>query len=643
MWRKITNIFLLLISFCLIILSVFIINIVYKGPHLDDIDFYKNSNIKFYDSANKKLNTDVFYKSYAKLSDINQNLINAVVSVEDEHFFSHNGFNIKRLISSFFKNLKSMSFQEGASTIDQQLLKNYCLSNEKTIERKIKEISLAISLENRYSKEQILEFYLNNILMGDNVYGVKDASLYYFNKDVSELSVDEAATLAGLIQLPNYYSPYKNIDEATKRRNIVLKRMYDCKYINKSTYEESINVNLNEKLNKSSIFSKENYYNSYLDFISQNEFKLNSNITLYMDSDIQKEMYKIAKDEYKILKDSNLKIAMVCIDNNTGGILGMLGNRDSNLRVINYATTPMQMASTMKPIMCYAPAFEFLNLQPASIISDLPYKYSTGEELKNWDYQYKGDISLRKALRESRNIPALKLYQMIDNNKRLSFVNKLNINPSYEMYESEALGAGMNRYSLLEVCNAYLAFANEGAFINATPIKQIKGSKNYIHNPSKTQVMKKTTAFFINSILNDVFKGSKYDLKNTTLMAKTGQSNYDTNTLKKYNIPVGSTKDSYVIAYTKSITFGVWVGYDKVSSNTYLDRYKTQIPREIMKIFMNKFAKSGEYLNIPNNIEIKNVEYINGDLYLSDRGYSEYFKKGYGPTKYYKELPYKEI
>ena len=297
----------------------------------------------------------------------------------------------------------------------------------------------------------------------------------------------------------------------------------------------------------------------------------------------------------------------------------------------------------MKPIMCYAPVFEYLNLQPATLICDEPYKYSDGTPLKNWDYLYKGDISIRKALRESRNIPALKLYQQIDKKKRLAFIEKLGFNPKYEMYESEALGAGLNQYTLLDVCNAYLAFANNGAYIKATPIKQIKGSVSYNHKPTKIQAMKKTTAFFINTILHDVFKGSNYDLKHTTLMAKTGQSNYDSNTLKKYNIPAGSTKDSYVIAYTKSITFGVWVGYDQVSSNTYLDRYKTQIPREIMKFFMNKFAKKGELIDIPSDIETKNIEYINGELYLSNQGYFEYFKKGYGPTRYYQELPYKEI
>ena len=641
--KRIFKIFLLFITFCLFFIFIAVLKIIKNAPNVNDIDFYKNTDITITDTNDNIINTSNYYNKHVSLQHINQNLINALISIEDEHYFSHSGINFTRILKAMYKNITSQSFSEGASTIDQQLLKNYVLSSDKTLNRKIQEIYLANRLENLYSKEQILEFYLNNILMGDNVYGVYDASLYYFDKNVKDLTVDEAATLAGLIQLPNYYSPYKNLDECILRRNLVLERMYESRYITKNELNLYTQIDLSSKLKKSSIFTKENYYNNYLDYISTYDFKNSSKVTLYMDNTIQRELYDIAKDKYNYINDDKLKLAIVLLDNKTGGILGMIGNRDSNMRVLNYATEKKQMASTMKPIIDYAPAFEYLNLSPGTIVLDEPYKYSDSTPLKNWDNLYKGNISIRKALRESRNIPALKIFKMVDNESRINVLNNLGLYPNNPIYESEALGAGANTYSLLEICNAYLAFANMGGFIKATPIKKISGSEYYKHNTLKTQAIKKTTAFFINNILHDVFKGSKYDLKNTYLMAKTGQNNYDTETIKKYNIPYGATRDSYVIAYTKSLTLGIWVGYDYVSDKTYLDSYKTQLPRLLMKHILSKFSKDNEFYDIPYGIEIKNICQIDDDIYLSNNGYYEYFKVGYSPNEYYKTNNYEEV
>lgn len=623
--------------------SLYLMKIIYNKPSIEIEKLYSNSNINIYDSNNNLLDTNCNYKTYVSFKNISPHLINAVLATEDKNYFSHNGISYGRILKACYNNILSKRYKEGASTITQQLIKNTLLTSDKTMNRKLTEIVLALDLEKQYTKEQILELYLNNILLGDNVYGVYDASLFYFNKHVKDLTIDEAATIAGLIQLPNYYSPYHNLLVSTERRNLVLDLMKNEKYIGETQCEILKKINLEEKLNRCYIYNKEEYYNSYLDYISNESFPNNSKVKLYMNKEIQKELYDISKDKYNIIKDPNIKIALVAIDNKTGGLLGIVGNTNSNKKVINYATVKRQMASTMKPIMDYAPAFEYLNYSPGTLISDVPYTYKDGTPLKNWDYQFKGTITLRKALRESRNIPALKLYQMINSDKRVEFINRLGLNPVSELYEAEALGAGQNGYSLLEICNAYSAFANMGKFIKCEAIKSVDGVISYKNKETKYQAMKESTAFFINNILHDVFKGTSFDLPNTYMMAKTGQTNFDEKTRNKYNIPINATKDSLVIAYTKSITFGVWVGYDIVKQNAYLDNISVQIPRSIMKIFMHKFGGKNEYYEIPKSVSISKIEITDNELYLSNNGLYEYFLIGYAPIEYYKKKYYTEI
>ena len=632
---------MLILTFCLITISIYLIYIINNLPELK-INSLEHK-IKIYDTNDNLINTNSYFNTYVSYNKISSNVINALIATEDNEFFKHNGVDFKGIFRATFRNIRALSFKEGASTINQQLIKNTVLSADKTINRKITEMILALKLDYYYTKEQILELYLNNILFGNNIYGIYDASLYYFNKTSLNLSTDEAAALVGIIQLPNFYNPYINPSKCVERRNTVLSLMKKNGFINEEKLNYYSNINLEEKLSKNEKFKSTPYINSYLDYLSGNELLSSSNkIYTYLNPTIQKELYKIASDEYKLFNDENLETAMVVLDNTTGGILAMVGNRSSDKKVINYATLKRQMASTMKPIVDYGLAFEYLNLSPASLIVDEEYTYSDKTPLKNWDNQYKGLITLRHALKESRNIPALKLYQEIDNDTRISFMNKLGLYPDKTMYESEALGSGENTYSLLEICNAYLAFANEGKFIKANQIKKAYGKTNYQNDSIKRVAMKKSTAFFINSILHEVFSSSTYNLENAYMCAKTGQTNFDQETLDKYSIPFGSTKDSYVISYTKNITFGVWVGYDKVSSSCYLDRYKTQIPRNIMKIVMNKFAKGSQYEK-PSNVVLKKVGIYENKLFLDDLGFYDYFIIGYEPKNIYEKKKYYEV
>ncbi|MDE6655593.1 MAG: penicillin-binding protein, partial [Anaeroplasmataceae bacterium] len=484
----------------------------------------------------------------------------------------------------------------------QQYIKNTYFTNEKTFSRKINEIAYALELEKKYTKDQIMEAYLNTVLFGSNIYGIKMASKYYFDKEPKEITTNEAAILAGMIQLPNYYNPLKNPEASNTRKNLVLKRMYEENYISQEEYDSLKEISVEDIVHKGFTNQKITYLTPYIDYlfgsIPQNSDTITS-IKTYLDTNIQKTLYSIMNNDYQLFNDEELNCAIVVLDNETYGVKAIAGNRSYNERVINYASDVLlQPGSTIKPLLDYAPAIEYLNYTPATIIKDEEYSYKNGTKIKNYDNNYLGAITLRKALSDSRNIPAVKLFNEVGYERAFDFVKNLGIEKTDTIYEADAIGGASRGYTLLSIANAYQAFANLGYFKKATPYKEIDYElSTYKNDASAKLVMKPTTAFLINSILHDVFKGSIFDQKSTYMMAKTGQTNYDQATIQKYHLPSNATKDSLLIAYTKDLTIGVWVGYEKITDGKYLDYYKKNIPRSVMKLLLDTFAKKGLYYN----------------------------------------------
>lgn len=640
--KTIFNIITILIFIFLLTISIAGYIFLNKSSNANLILKQGYTPLKIYDEDDNLIKTDSVYYSYTSIKDVSKNVINAFIAIEDKDFFNHHGFSTKRIIKALFNNIKNNDYSMGASTITQQYIKNVYLNSEKTIKRKINEISLAIALEKKYTKEQILEAYLNSILFGSNIYGIKMASNYYFNKSPQELSISEAAYLAGMIQAPNRYNAYKNPTEATLRKNIVLKCMYEQNFITLPQYNIEHSIKIEDILATKALTENKDYLSSYIDFI-YGEIKDNTEnineIHTYLNLEIQKELFKITND-YNIFNDDNLNCAIVVLDNTTYGVKALIGNRTSGQRVLNYACdVKLQPGSTIKPILDYAPAIEYLSYTPASIITDEPYTYKNNTNINNYDHKFLGEITLRKALSDSRNIPAVKLFNEVGASKAFSFANKIGIYND-EVYEADAIGGSKNGYTLLSLANAYQAFANLGCYKKASGIKSIVcDTYTYQNDNYPKVVMKPQTAFLINSILHDVFKNSNYNLENTYLMAKTGQTNFDDKTINKYNIPKGSTKDSLLIAYTKDLTIGIWVGYNKITSESYLDRYKKNIPRNIMKIILSKFALDNQYYDIIEGISKVFIEIKDGNVYLAkNEGYYEYFVSGTEPLSYYKEI-----
>ena len=645
-FKKVFLTILILTTIINTFISVYAI-ILWNKVELNDLSkLYPDGNTTIYDNdGNLIANLSSIYTGYAPYETIPSDVINAFISIEDSRFFSHNGLDYEAIARSIIANIKNKEYSQGASTITQQLVKNIYLSNEKTIERKINEAILSLKLENILSKEDIIASYLSNVLFGGRIYGIKMASKYYFDKELKDLELKEAALLAGLVQMPNYYNPFTNYDEAVTRRNLVLKRMYEENHIDLETYHNTIDIELSSYLKKGQINENIGIYASYIDYVTTeaanvygvNFYNENVKITINVDSDIQKYVYQIMNNEFKTFPDDILKCGIIVIDNKSANILAIGGSRESGMKNLNYATEVYnQPGSTIKPILSYAPAIEYLNYQPLTQILDEPYKYKDGMTVKNWDNHYLGNISLRYALSNSRNVPAIKLYNLVGDEKAWEMANNLGlVNRDGYSHESLAIGGFERGYSVLEMTNSYIVFPNMGKYKTASSVNNIQlGNEKLSNTKTFKQVMSSETAFLINDILHDVLRGTGYDLKHAYLSSKTGQSNYDYNTRMKYNIPPSATKDSWVVAYTKDITVGIWCGYDDVKTGLYLTTKTKDIPLNIMRMILNEFAPNSSSYIAPSNLKLMDVEIINGLLYESNGNKNskrDYFFKGFTP------------
>ncbi|MDE5565644.1 MAG: transglycosylase domain-containing protein, partial [Anaeroplasmataceae bacterium] len=377
--NKILLFLTILALICTITFSITGIFILNKASKMT-IEIKKNARpIYIYDQNNDLISTDSLYYEYSSIQEISPHLINAVVATEDKNFYKHLGVSVPRIVSSLYQNLTNRSIVSGASTITQQYIKNTYLTNEKTLERKVNEIAYALELEKKYSKDQILEAYLNTVLFGSNIYGIKMAARYYFNKEPKDLNINESAILAGMIQLPNHYNPLLHPDEATERKNVVLKRMLENQYITQDEYDLWVLVHAKDSINKGFTNQKINYLTPYIDFLfsslPDNPDQITS-IKTYLDTNIQKDLYTILSNEMKLFNDDLLNCAIVVLDNKTYGVKAIAGNRSFNQRVMSYASDVLlQPGSTIKPLLDYAPAIEYLGYNPATILKDEEYSY----------------------------------------------------------------------------------------------------------------------------------------------------------------------------------------------------------------------------------------------------------------------------
>ncbi len=610
------------ISTVILILSlgaIFITYAVVKDVKIDKNKLIKNTQtIEIYSALGNLVakKTGGSASEYVKINSLSSNTINAFIAIEDKRFYSHNGIDFKRILGATLANIKSASFKEGASTITQQLIKNTHLSSEKTLKRKLQEIKLALNLEKEYTKDEILEMYLNSIYFGKGAYGIEDASKTYFNKSASNLTLNESAMLAGIIKAPNTYSPDTNYDLAIKRKNLVLKVMLNSGFITESEY----NANVDKEI-KISIGNGNNPYNDYVKAVIS-EFE-NSNIFMpygnnvvriytYLDENLQSSISSksVDYDEIKIV-----------INSKSGGVTAFYGN-NSNLK--------RSPASCVKPWLVYAPIINDGFAKESTIIDDEKINIS-GYSPKNYDDRFHGAVTVKYALSNSLNVPAVKLLNSYGIEKANKYTSKMNLDIKNEGLPC-ALGSLSNGLTLKELCDKYSVFNDSGNYTESKFINSIyfDGVKIYSHTKNSNKVFSKETAYIINDILkNSVESGTSKKLRSLPyeICAKTG-----TNGTENGNF------DALSIAYTTDAIVGVWVGnYDNklmpnsvtggneptlISRNVFENLYKNTTPKP--------FSMPDGVVEL--NIDIKELS-LNKKEVISNNGEKFYYIKGSEPTE----------
>lgn len=562
-----------------------------KAPSLSESKLVATTSSKIYDNKNQLIaDLGSERRVNAQANDIPTNLVKAIVSIEDHRFFDHRGIDTIRILGAFLRNLQSNSLQ-GGSTLTQQLIKLTYFStstSDQTISRKAQEAWLAIQLEQKATKQEILTYYINKVYMSNGNYGMQTAAQNYYGKDLNNLSLPQLALLAGMPQAPNQYDPYSHPEAAQDRRNLVLSEMKNQGYISAEQYEKAVNTPITDGLQ--SLKSASNYpayMDNYLkEVINQVEEEtgynlLTTGMDVYtnVDQEAQKHLWDIYNtDEYVAYPDDELQVASTIVDVSNGKVIAQLGARHQSSNVsfgINQAVeTNRDWGSTMKPITDYAPALEYgVYDSTATIVHDEPYNYpGTDIPVYNWDRGYFGNITLQYALQQSRNVPAVETLNKVGLNRAKTFLNGLGIDyPS--IHYSNAISSNTTesdkKYgaSSEKMAAAYAAFANGGTYYKPMYIHKVvfsDGSEKEFSNVG-TRAMKETTAYMMTDMMKTVLTygtGRNAYLAWLPQAGKTGTSNYTDEEIENHiKTSQFVAPDELFAGYTRKYSMAVWTGY----------------------------------------------------------------------------------
>lgn len=562
-----------------------------KAPALSESKLVATTSSKIFDSKNELIaDLGSERRVNAQANEIPTDLVKAIVSIEDHRFFDHRGVDTIRIIGAFLRNLQNNSLQ-GGSTLTQQLIKLTYFStstSDQTISRKAQEAWLAVQLEQKATKQEILTYYVNKVYMSNGNYGMQTAAQNYYGKDLRELSLPQLALLAGMPQAPNQYDPYSHPEAALDRRNLVLSEMKGQGYISAEQYEKAINTPITDGLQSlKSVNSYPAYMDNYLkEVIDQVEQEtgynlLTTGMDVYtnVDQEAQKHLWDIYNsDQYVSYPDDDLQVASTVVDVSNGKVIAQLGARHQASNVsfgTNQAVeTNRDWGSTMKPITDYAPAIEYgVYDSTATIVNDIPYNYpGTSTPVYNWDRAYFGNITLQYALQQSRNVPAVETLNKVGLDRAKSFLNGLGIDyPS--IHYSNAISSNTTESSKQygasseKMATAYAAFANGGIYHKPMYINKVvfsDGSEKEFSDPG-TRAMKETTAYMMTEMMKTVLTygtGRGAYLPWLPQAGKTGTSNYTDEEIENY---IKTTQfvapDEMFVGYTRKYSMAVWTGY----------------------------------------------------------------------------------
>lgn len=662
--KKILMVCLILGIVCLVAFGIFMFFIIKDAPEFSPDKLYHQEASILYSSDGtiiKKLGSENRETiSYDQLPEV---LVDAIVATEDSRFFQHNGFDLPRFIRAGIGTLLGQN-AGGASTLTMQIAKNHFTSTNRSITRKFTDIYMSIfQIEKHYTKEEIMEFYVNAPYLGSGAWGVEQACLTYFGKSAKDINLAEAAMIAGMFQAPNTYDPNINPDLTEKRRQTVLYLMRRHNYIDKKEYETALNLSV-DKIVKS--VSTEDggdtdrfKYQSFIDAVvadvtertGNNPYNVSMQIYTTMDKDKQEAVEDIMNGKTFNWENDVVQGAVAVVDVNTGALTAISNGRNiSGANQLGRATkVKRQIGSTAKPIYDYGPGFEYLGWSTATPFADEPHSYSGTDDddggIKNWNRTYQGWMTLRTALAESRNIPALKAFQQNDNENIKNFAESLGLNPQVEngvVYESHALG-GYDGESPLTMAGAYAAFANGGYYTKPytyTKIVYREDDKTEEIETERTKVMSPETAYMISNVLYnaaDYGIGTSY-LNGVHFGAKTGTSNFTEDLIKKKGYPSNAVNDLWVDGINTQYAISVWYGYDK-QDDKYVSTTNTGGYRNLFKAIAGNFFTDKAEFTKPDGVVAVEVEKETYPVKLpsantpSNMRITELFKKGTEPTE----------
>ena len=584
-------------------------------------------NVILYDYSGEVIqNVGIFTnKQSTPIEDIPQHVKHAFISVEDKRFYAHSGFDVRRIAKAVINNLKARSFKEGASTISQQLIKNTHLSQEKTVKRKLREWKLTRALERNYTKDEILEKYLNTIYFGHSCFGIRAAADFYFAKLPSELTLSESAILAGLVKSPNNYSPFKNPVRCIQRKKTVLDLMQQNGYVNPTEKAAAISEALPTQANKNTVDC--GYFHFVFDELSEIAadlgLRLGGKIEIFTeyDPDLQEEVIQATKDiscdKCAFVLDGKSNAFKACVAT-VGDVRRLPG-------------------SLIKPLLIYAPALEENLISPATPILDEKVNYG-GYTPENYNRKFHGYVSARKCVANSLNIPAVKLLQSLGTQKASEYMEKMSLPIDKEDHSLALALGGMKRgFSLRELTNAYATLQNGGKFSTSAFIKTLKINGIPVYNFSKkdTAVFSKETAYLMTDMLKSAVKeGTAKKLRSLPfdIAAKTGTVGTDK----------GNT-DAYAVAYTPRDVTSIWLG--NANNQTITDTgggTPCQVLYHINEYLYRQYGEISTFERPSNIVEVsldKTSYYDTHTMQLSDDNapiqycITELFNKHFVPTK----------
>lgn len=593
---------------------------------------------------------------YVEYENIPELVRDAVIATEDSRFFKHHGVDPIRLGGAIIANFTDGFGSEGASTITQQVVKNYFLTAEKTLSRKAQEAWLSVQLERNYTKEEIFEMYFNVVFMSQRATGIATASQVYFDKELDELTLPEAAMLAGMPQSPNNYNPFDHPDRAEERRNIVLSLMNQHGYISEAEMTEAQSVPVTDSLLKEEERTQQGDipYDSFIGEVIKEVEEKYPELNVYTDGlKIYTTMDKKAQDYIDgimyenstgIFPDEKFQAGITLLDTKTGEIRALGGSRNKEIDFgLNFATSvPRQPGSTIKPVLDYGPAVEYLKWGTYENIVDEPYQYSTGQTINNYDNKHLGSLTMREALGRSRNVPALKALQAAGLERAKEFSNNLGLGLE-DIYEPYAIGGFSHGVTSLQMAGAYSAFGNNGYYTEPHAVTEIKfrdGTKVNM-KPETEIVMSDYTAFIITDMLKSVLNagygtGRSANVPGVPVAGKTGTSNYSSDEKRDWGIQPGGVPDIWFVGYSTNYTAAIWTGYEKRKDSI---AYKHQgLAKVLFKDIMQYVSNDKETADftMPNSVVRVRIEKGSAKLASEhtpgDQVISEYAVKGNVPS-----------